>query len=125
MWERQPVVSCCSNFRVSQPGSCFDRQRKKGKLETENSRLQFRGISAGNHCQDKQIRNCLRTGCVLLQGLLQRGLGLFCPAEMQLGNRLRDQRHDRRGGRGLRELFEHVECLLVLFSTLFIIRIMY
>lgn len=79
---------------------------------------QLLGILARHHAQHQQIGNGLGIPSLLLHRLLQRGLRLFCPAEMQLGDGLRDETPHRRRRGCLRELLEDVKRLLVLVAPL-------
>lgn len=49
------------------------------------------GVVAGNHIQDKQVGNGIGRIGVLLQSLVQGGLGLFCPSEVEFADCLRDE----------------------------------
>lgn len=81
---------------------------------------QLLGVLAGDDRQDEEVGNGVGLLGVLLEGLLQGGLGLLETAEVQLADGLGDEAPGRRGGGGLGELLEDVERLLVLFTTLFV-----
>ena len=51
----------------------------------------FFGVPSGNDVQDQKVSDAVRKVGLLLQRLVQRGLRLLCPAEVQLGHCLRDQ----------------------------------
>lgn len=77
------------------------------------------GTLPADHAQNQLVGNGI--GGVLgrlLERLVERGLGLLQPAEMQLGDGLGDERLRRRRRGRLRQLLEDVECLLVLFTAL-------
>lgn len=81
-------------------------------------RCQLFRVLPNDHLQHQRIGNGLRVVWLLLQRLVQRGLRLFCPAKVQLCDGLRDKCLNGGGGWCLREFFEDVECLLVLFAAL-------
>lgn len=79
---------------------------------------QLFGVLPNDHLQHQRVGDGLGVAGVLLQRLVQRGLRLFCPSQVQLCNGLRDKCLDGGGGWCLCEFFEDVECLLVLFAAL-------
>lgn len=51
----------------------------------------FLGLASSNNIQNQKVGNSLGVAGILLQRLIQRSLGLFCSAEVKLGNGLGDQ----------------------------------
>lgn len=55
-------------------------------------------VLAGYNRQHEQVRYGIRVVRLLLQGLLESGLGLFHTAEVDLADGLRDEGYERGGG---------------------------
>lgn len=88
---------------------------------TRNLPLQLGGVSSENGRQDERVGNGLDVARLFLQRLVKSGLGLLDTSEVNLADGLRDKATDRRRGRSLSELFENVERLLVLVTTLHLV----
>lgn len=93
-------------------------QHSPSTADIRGAPCQLLGVLARDHAQHQQIGNGLGIPGLLLHRLLQRGLRLFCPAEMQLGDGLRDETPHRRRRGCLRELLKDVKRLLVLVAAL-------
>lgn len=92
----------------------------KRMLPTLQLPLLFRGLLfASQKCvQDNRIGNRIRILRLQLQRLLQRRLSFGIPLQMKLGNSLCNKRRSRCRRRGLSQLFEDIERLLILLTAL-------